>query len=468
MRFLQNNKENFGKEKIVTLQEDPRPYWNMEAEGKLNTPEMKTVQWEKLQKKIKYLYDRTTFWKGRMDAVSVRPDDIKTWDDFYRRIPIFTKNDYRNHADACNGDMNKIFQGLMGDDANRLVCVAATSGTTGDPAPYPFTSDDRKLWTEFESRQLWRADVYPGDKVLHGFGLSMFMGGVIMCMAISDYGACCVPVGAEAGTEALFKWARLLKPKALICTPSLAEYMIQKAEEITGEGVDALNIKTLLCGGEGGAGIPEVRKKLEDSFGAKIYDIAFGACSCDYPEYQGLHYVNEDILLYELVDPVTYEHIPLEDGARGLVVLTQLEGSIALAGLRQTHNDIAEVVTSPCPCGKTGFRFKIVGRADDMLKVKGVMIYPAAIEGVINAFVPRVSGEFRIILSEPPPRVVPPLKLKVEYGVGVGENQLAALAEEIAVTMHRRTKIKPDIIWIPPNTLERSLKKKNLFEKTYE
>ena len=103
-----------------------------------------------------------------------------------------------------------------------------------------------------------------------------------------------------------------------------------------------------------------------------------------------------------------------------------------------------------------------------MLKVKGVMIYPPAVEGVINAFVPRVTGEFRIVLDEPPPRVVPPLKLKVEYGVGIKEEQLAALAEEITEEMHRRVKISPKIIWVPPNTLERFLKKKKLFEKTYE
>ena len=103
-----------------------------------------------------------------------------------------------------------------------------------------------------------------------------------------------------------------------------------------------------------------------------------------------------------------------------------------------------------------------------MLKVKGVMIYPPAVEGVINAFVPRVTGEFRIVLDEPPPRVIPPLKLKVEYGEHIKEEQLETLAEEITEEMHRRVKIRPRIIWIPPKTLERFLKKKKLFERTYE
>ncbi|MBI5443108.1 MAG: phenylacetate--CoA ligase family protein [Deltaproteobacteria bacterium] len=453
---------------MISPHEGRRPYWNMEIETKLNTPEMKAIQWAKVTKKVEYLYETAPYWRGRMKSVGVKPADLKTWDDYYKRIPVFTKEDHRQYAEECGGDLNALLRGFMGEEAERLTWISATSGTTGDPSPYPFTKRDREVWTEFTSRQLWRGGVYPGDKVLHGFGLSMFMGGAILCLAVSDYGACCIPVGAEAGTEALLKYAKLLKPKALVCTPSLAEYMIEKAVEITGKSVAELGIRRLLCGGEPGAGIPELRRKLETAFDAEVYDLAFGGCSCEHPEYQGMHYLNEDVVLYELVDPVTHEHVPMEDGATGIGVLTQLDGTVTLAGLRQTPNDINQVFTSPCPCGKTGLRFRIVGRADDMLKVKGVMVYPAALSGVINSFVPRVTGEFRIVLDEPPPRVVPPLRLKVEYGEGVAQEQLAALAEEIAEAMHQRTKVRPAITWVAPNTLERFLKKKNLFEKTYE
>jgi phenylacetate-CoA ligase len=453
---------------MSATEQGQRPYWNMEMETRLNTKEMKEIQWTKLKKKITYLYDRAPFWKAWLDAAGAEPATIRTWDDYYKRVPVFMKEHYRALAEECDGDLNRILRQLMGADADRLVLLSATSGTTGEPTPYPFIPEDRPAWAEFEARQFWRAGVYPGDKLLHGFGLSMFMGGVATCIAVSDYGACCVPVGAEAGTEAIVKWARLLKPKALVGTPSLMEYLIQKTPELTGQGVASLGITRLLCGGEPGAGIPEVRAKLEGAFGAKLYDIAFGGCSCEYPEYQGLHYMGEDIVMYELVDPETHEHIPLEDGARGLLVQTQLDGGIAMCSLRQSPNDINQVFTSPCPCGKTGFRFKIVGRNDDMLKVKGVMVYPAAIEGVINSFVPRVSGEFRIVLDEPPPRVVPPLKLKVEYKEGLRPEELEALKTEIEDAMHARTKIRPAVIWVGPNTLERFLKKKNLFEKAYE
>lgn len=447
---------------------DEKPYWNMDVEPKLNTPEMKEIQLAKIKKKLARLYyNEASFWKSRMDKVGVKPEDIKTWDDFYKGIPIFTKEEYRQYFEECEGDLSRVLDGLMGKDAGRLICLAVTSGTTGIPSPYPFAPEDRELWCEYTSRMLWRARVFPGDKVLNAFGLSMFSGGVPQCMAISDYGACCIPVGAEAGTEAILKYAHMLRPEALISTPSLAEYMIQKAVDITGKAVDALGIKALLCGGEPGAGIPEVRRKIEGAFNAKLFDIGGGGCSCDHPDYQGIHFLSDDLILLELVSPETHEPVPLEDGARGIAVFTTLEGTLVW-GLRQSVNDMFQVFTSPCPCGKTGFRFKIIGRVDDMLKVKGVMIYPAAIEGVINEFVPRVTGEFRIVLDEPPPRVVPPLKLKVEYSEGIREDQLESLAEEIAEAMHRQWKIRPRIIWIPPQTLERFAKKKKLFEKTYE
>ena len=136
--------------------------------------------------------------------------------------------------------------------------------------------------------------------------------------------------------------------------------------------------------------------------------------------------------------------------------------------VRESLGDVAEVYTDPCPCGQTGFRYKIVGRTDDMLKIKGAMVYPAAIDGVISSFVPRVTGEFRIVLNEPPPRVVPPLKLKVEHGQAVEEHELAALTQEIVTAMQTKQKFRPEIEWLPPNTLERFAHKTKFIEKAYE
>jgi len=445
-----------------------RPYWNMEIEPKLNTPEMREIQWVKLQKKLADLYARAPFWKERFDKAGAPPEAIRSWEDFSKRIPVLTKEDFREYAVSCGLDMEKILAGWMGDYAKKLCCIAATSGTTGEPTPYPLTPADLEVWTEYVARGLWRSGVFPGDRVLQAFGLSMFLAGVPVCMSLASYGACAIPVGAEAGTERVLTYARLFRPSAMLCTPSFAEYMAERAPEVLGAGVDTLGIRTIICGGEPGAGIPEVRRKIEGAYRARLFDLGAGlGCSCDHPEYQGMHWLGDDLAIMELVNQETHEPIPMEDGAVGLAVFTTLEGTVLL-GVRQTLGDIMEVRVSPCPCGKTGFRYKVMGRTDDMLKVKGVMIYPPAVEGVINRFVPRVTGEFRIVLDEPPPRVVPPLKLKVEYGEGIREEDLPALEKEILDEMHSAIKIRPAITWVPPKTLERFLKKKKLLEKTYE
>ena len=102
-----------------------------------------------------------------------------------------------------------------------------------------------------------------------------------------------------------------------------------------------------------------------------------------------------------------------------------------------------------------------------MLKVKGVMVYPAGIDDVITSFHPRVTGEFRIVLDEPPPRVVPPLKLKIEYGADFPKEKLDELAEEIQEAMSKRIKIRPAITWLEPFSLERSDHKTKFIEKNY-
>ena len=128
----------------------------------------------------------------------------------------------------------------------------------------------------------------------------------------------------------------------------------------------------------------------------------------------------------------------------------------------------ASVPRSPCPCGRSGFRYKIVGRTDDMLKVKGVIVYPAQIKSVVESFIPRTTGEFRILLDEPPPRVVPPVKLKIEFGEDMKKEEIEQLNREVEDKMHQAVKIRPKIEWIEPRTLERSDKKTQYIEKTYE
>ena len=450
-----------------------KKYFNMDMETLLNTPEMRKIQERKVSAALRYFYDKVPFDRDRMDKNGVKPDDIKTLNDLAKAVPISGQADFRKVFDRFDNDMNASYQYLFGKERmDDMFLLTTTSGTTGIPTPYPVFHKTTETMGELFGRIGWRCNFRPGDRLAIGFGLSMHAAGTPHLFWFKKIkGLTLIPIGAEVGTERLLNFMKLFKANILSCTPSLANYLIEKSEEVLGEPIKSLGIKTLMCGAEPGAGIPEVRSHLESEFGASLYDAGAGyGVSCNHPEYQGMHWIADDYCYYELVDPKTHEPIPMEHGATGLAVFTPLEpeSTIFMHNLRFTLNDIHQVFTEPCPCGLSGFRYKIVGRADDMLKVKGVPVYPAAIQGVINGFIPRVTGAFRIVLDVPPPRVVPPLKLKVEYGEQISPADLPALEKEILEKMHLINKIKPQIIWLSPNTLERAVKKTQFLEKAYE
>lgn len=447
-----------------------RLYWNMEIEPKLNTPEMRKIQNDLLVRNIHKMYEAIPLTKKRMDDAGVKPSDIRSLEDL-ENIPVYGQPEMRELLAEVGFDMKEILRMLMGKSVDDIYVMAATSGTTGIPTPYPLVRAGLSKMREINNRMMWRCGVRPGDKLVLAFGLSMFLAGTPTLLAMEDFpGITIIPVGAEAGTTRIINFTRLFGGNVLMCTPSLALHMIEKSPEIMGESVKALGFKILICGAEPGAGIPEVRRRLETEYGAKLYDMGAGiGVSCDHPEYQGMHWIADDMVYYELVDPDTRKNVPLEDGNTGLGVFTTLDGEGGgILGLRMTMGDIHQVFTSPCPCGKSGFRYKIVGRTDDMLKVKGVMVYPAQIKDVVESFVPRTTGAFRILLDEPPPRVVPPLKLKIEYGEGVAKESLPDLEKQIEEKMHQAVKIRPRIQWVGPMTLDRSDKKTQYIEKLYE
>lgn len=447
-------------------------YFNMQVEPKLNTHEMREVQLKKLKPTLEFFYNHVPFERRRMDSAGIKPADIHDFDDYAQAMPLAGQADYRNVFDEVENDMQKAYDILFGSKRMQSMhLLTTTSGTTGIPTPYPVFEKTPDAMGELFGRIGWRVNMREGDRLGIFFGLSMHAAGIPQLYWFKRVkGLSIVPVGAEAGTERMLQYMKLFKINIFSGTPSLALHLIEKAPEILGCDVRRLGLKTLLCGAEPGAGIPEVRQRLESAYGANVFDIGAGyGVSCDHPEYQGMHWIADDYCYYELVDPETLQPVPLTHGATGLAVFSPLEpeSTIFFSSLRFTLNDIHQVFTDPCPCGKSGFRYKVVGRADDMLKVKGVPVYPAAIQGVINGFVPQVTGAFRIVLDVPPPRVIPPLKLRIEHSESVSQDDLKGLEQAICAKMKALLKINPAITWLKPNSLERATKKTQLLEKNY-
>jgi phenylacetate-CoA ligase len=444
----------------------------MEIEPKLNTPEMKELQLGKLKEALAWQYENTPFNRRRFDEAGVKPEDIQSFEDFAAAIPVSGQEQIRGVISEIGLDMQKLMLHLFGEKRLKdLYLLTTTSGTTGIPTPYPNFGASIRDSQEIMSRAAWRMGFRPGARIGLCFGLSMHAAGTPQILWFQHYpGVTMIPIGAEAGTEKILQFMQLFKVNIFAGTPSLALHLIERCPEVLEIPIRDLGIGILLLGAEPGAGIPEVRRKLEGEYGAKVFDAGAGyGCSCDHPIYQGMHWLADDFAYYELLDPETMKSVPMENGATGIMAGTSLHPEAAVwFDLRFTLMDIHQVFTDRCPCGMSGFRYKIVGRSDDMLKVKGVPVYPAAIEGIIHSMPEELTGAFRIVLDEPPPRVVPPLKLKVEHTEKVREEDLRKVESELLGKMHQLLKIRPAVTWLEPNTLERAAKKTQLLEKSYE
>jgi len=449
-----------------------RLYYNEEMERMLQTSEMAAIQFAKIQKQVRYVYERSPYYRASFDEAGVKPADIKTLDDFRKRIPLFDK---KKHQASQMESFKKEGHGFgthLCVKPEDIVLVGATSGTTGEPTFYTFTRNDLQVIYESVGRGLWRMGVRPGDRIVHAFALGMFAAGVPLVQALEHFGALAVPAGMNLGTEKVLMMSRVSGANGIVSTPSFIEHMIEKARDAMGMDVKELGFKRLMVGGEPGAGVPEVRKKIENAFKARLYDligVVWGimGCSCEAEEYQGMHFLTEDLAYVEIMDPATGEMLPLEEGVMGTALLTALDWQ-AGPPIRYSIGDVVQIHTTPCPCGKSGYRMRVMGRSDDMLKVKGVIVYPAAIRSVLETFVPQITREFRILLDAPPPRVIPPLKLKLEKGKDTPEAELPKLADEICKVMHNKLQFTPDIAFVEYLSLQRSEHKTDYFEKLYE
>ena len=450
-----------------------RQYWNEAAET-MPRDELRKLQWKKLKKQMSYIYDSSSYFKTRFDDIGAHPADIKDMETF-RELPIFmNKIMDRDSQEQTREKEGHPFGEYLCASPKEVRAIHSTSGTTGQPVFEAFSRHDIQVQNEVLARTFWRAGLRPGDYVLHVTGLSMWLAGIVPLRAYEYMGLAGVPIGAESGVSRVLEFAKLIKAKGMFCIPSFADYMIRKAPEIAGVEARELGIETIIAVGEPGAGIPETRKRLMEGFNAKVFDSTggiwgFGGVSCDSEEYQGIHLVCEDYHYLDIVDPETKKPVDMSGGGGiGELVHTALEWDAA-PSFRYALGDIIELTTEPCSCGRPGMRMRFKGRADDLIIVKGVNVFPAAIKGVVDSFIPKVTGEMRIVLNAPPPRVEPPLCMKVEYGRDVEGEAREELRLELEQAISTRLRVRPAIELVPPNSLPKDPSKKAiLIEKSYE
>lgn len=431
--------------------ETAREHWNPRQET-MPLEQMRAYQTKKLKKQLVYLGERSTLYRDKFRASGFDPNALKSIEDLVN-LPFTTKLELRDSQEAAPP-----FGTHQAAAMEEIIRITSTAGTTGKPVFQGYARGDVMRRNESIARGLWGFGVRPGDRVINGFALSMFNAGIPFCTGIEHLGAVDIPVGAERKTEGMLKMAREVKATVWIGTPSFAAYMAEKCEEVLGIHPSELGFKVVCGGGESGFEQPAFQKKMEQAWGTP-YVFDWASTSDAHPNVfahckhrNGKHHLTPDFALVELIDPTTGKIIPMSEGAEGEYIFTHLDRR-ACPLARYRTGDILRVYTDPCPCGRTGFRMDIIGRADDMLIVRGVNLFPSAIQAVAGTFAPKTVGRLQIVLDKPGPKVEPPLRVRIEHAAGLGAAEVVELKAAIEKAIRAELTVTTAVEMLPPGGL---------------
>jgi phenylacetate-CoA ligase len=260
---------------------------------------------------------------------------------------------------------------------------------------------------------------------------NLYAGGVSDHMCFETIGAATIPYGVGNSTRLLEMMTQIDENISLWATPSYAVRLAALARENGLEPRD-IAVRKGFFSGEAGMQVAGYREKIEDAWGLKAVDL-YGtgelAMHCGECEQRnGVHYGGTGFVLTELIDPQTTNPIAFEDGAVGEFVYTSIQRE-ACPQLRMRSHDLMQVYTEACPCGRTSFRFKILGRSDDMFIVKGINVFPLGVQATLTAMRPQLTGEFQIILERAPPIDYAP-RILVEVAGDVPQDRHTGLRAE--------------------------------------
>ena len=345
-------------------------YYQKEIET-ASRDEIRAIQSEKLIKQVHHVYNNVLFYRKKMEAAGVTPDDIKSIDDLYK-LPFTTKDDLKEQYPY----------GLLGMPLKDCVRIQSTSGTTGKRVVAFYTQHDIDIWEDCCARAITAAGGTNEDVCQVSYGYGLFTGGPGLNGGSHKVGCLTVPT-SSGNTDRQIMFIMDLQATILCCTPSYAAYLGERMKEL-GYGPDDIPLKAGIFGAE--AWSEEMRRDIEKTLGIKAYDI-YGLTEISGPgvsfecsAQQGMH-VNEDHFVPEIINPKTGE--VMEGGEQGELVFTCLDKE-AFPLIRYRTRDICMLNYEKCSCGRTHVRMrKPMGRTDDMLIIRGVNVFPSQIETVL-------------------------------------------------------------------------------------
>ncbi len=417
-------------------------YWNSRIE-RAPLEELRALQEKKLRQLVDTVYRSSHFYRKRFKEAGVKPENIKSLEDV-TKLPFTFKKDLRD-----NYPTNMFCVPL-----NQVVRFHVSSGTTGKPTVVGYTRGDVDCWTTSLARALTACGLGRNDIIQVSYGYGLFTGGLGLHYGAEEIGASVIPMGV-GNTERQIELMMDLKATAIACTPSYLLHMNEVAKKMGVSVKDDTCLKAAILGAEPWS--LESRKRIETSMGIKAYDI-YGTSELSGPlfteceEQNGIH-VWADHFLVEVIDK---NGDPVKDGQRGEMVVTTLSKE-ALPLIRYRIGDITILNNKECECGRTHPRImRILGRADDMLIIRGINVFPSQIESVLLT-IPEVGEHFQIVAERN--GELDELTVRVEVTKAAFSDKLAdlmKLEKKIGYELQKVLNLATNVELVETGTLPRS------------
>ncbi|MBI2963329.1 MAG: phenylacetate--CoA ligase family protein [Deltaproteobacteria bacterium] len=435
-----------------------RRFWD-EARETMAPAERRRRILDRVRHQLAYAYEKLPFYRRLYDRHGVRPDDVRTLEDFTAKVPCVTKDMLR--ADQTD---HPPFGSYAGVGLEQVVRIFGSSGTTGKPTLYGISAADWERAGHAQAMAVWAMGARPDDLVHFLFPFGMFVGGWAILHGTTEIGAASFTAGAmETGRH--IDMMKLLRPTVLAGTPSYCLHLGEVARQ-SGDDLSTLGLRTLIVGGEPGGSLRGPRDAMRAAFGDVTIADTGNTSEC-FPtqmnssceEAPGVH-VFEDEVFLEVVDRDD-ANAPVADGERGATVYTTLWRE-SQPMIRFWAGDETWMTREPCRCGRSYPRLPdgLVGRLDDMLLVRGANVYPSAIDDTLRR-VPGVGAEYRVIVEKE--GAMDEIGIHAEYDPrwlaarpSAAEGR-AALARAIEAALKRTIGLRCAIEIVEPGSLESQL-----------
>lgn len=418
-----------------------------------------------LKRQMRYVAGNSSFYQEKYQYVGMKMEDVCDINSF-SRLPFTEKKEMLTEQEKYPPFGRLTIKG----NGNELCRVHQTSGSTGRPLYIILTKNDVDSTIQAGKRAFRCAGLSSDDIIIHCLNYCLWAGGITDHLSLEATGATVIPYGV-GNTKRLLEVIQYLHPTAISCTPSYMSRLEVVLKEEFGMKPCDLGLKKAFFGGEGGLQNPEVRKRIEDKWNIKAIDANYGMADVlsifgsECEACQGLHFHGQGLIHLEIIDPKTGKSLPVIEGQVGEMVLTNLLREAQPLVRYKTGDVIRVVSTTTCSCGRKSLRFLVAGRADDMITVRGINVYPNGVANILSQRPDWFSGEFEFVLNSPPPFERP--LLHVELANHIDIQAISSLETYLIDKCHEQLSFTPQVKFLDFGKFPRTQGKTKRVRKYY-